>query len=317
MQVDGYLFLVDTVAKLHRYLRIHGWFHHDTDRLTGLRLEGAALRGHDVQIGFDHGGVSGTLGPGKGFCLEVLMCEDAFPEDALAVFSTRDGRELRIRLLDLARDRENRMQGSQNFRDFRDAIAMRPGSRLLDVGGRDRSRVGERKEFSGAAVTVLDVLAQDGVDIVGDAHAMSDFIAPESYDFIHSRSVFEHLLMPWKVVLEMNRALKPGGLVFVSTHQTIGLHDRPWDFLRFSVDSWPAFFNAKTGFEILNSNEEREQFIVPWIWHPGKKGAEYSVGFESVSVLARKTGPAQLDWAVTTEEVIATAYPDVADGLAS
>lgn len=316
MEIDGYLFLADTVAKLHRYLRVHGWFHHDTDSLTGIRLDQVGLHGSEVRLGFDHGGVMQSLGPGKGFCIEVLMTGDDFPEDGLIVFETSEGRELRINLVDLARDREQRYSGSSCFREFRDEIARRPACKLLDVGGRDRSLVGERKEFAGADLTVLDVIEQEGVHVVGDAHRMSDFFEAESFDFIHSRSVFEHLLMPWKVVLEMNRVLKPGGLVFISTHQTIGLHDRPWDFLRFSGDAWPAFFNAKTGFEIVNTSEEREQFIIPWIWHAGKKGAENSVGYESVSVMARKTGPAELEWPVSTETVIETAYPDVPDGNA-
>jgi hypothetical protein len=120
--------------------------------------------------------------------------------------------------------------------------------------------------------------------------------------------------MPWKAVLEINRVMKTGGYVHITTHQTIGLHDQPWDFLRFSKDAWPAFFNAKTGFEIIDSFEEIPQYIIPWLWTRDKKYAEGSVGFEASGVLARKTGPARLAWPVQVGEIVQTEYPDVPDG---
>lgn len=314
MEIDGYLFVIDTAAKLHRYLRVAGWFHHETDALARVSLQGADMLAESAETGFDHGGVLPDLGPGKGFRIEALMADDAFPEDAAVVFETRAGRTLIISLPDLIADREGRYAAGRVFDRFRDAVNGRPGGRLLEMGGRDRSRLGDRREFTGAAVTVLDVIAGEGVDVVGDAHHLSNLLPAESFDFIHSRSVFEHLLMPWKVAVEMNRVLKPGGLVFVTTHQTLGLHDQPWDFLRFSKDSWPGFFNAGTGFEIVEAFEEREQFIIPWLWRRDKPTAEGSVGFEASGVLARKTGPAQLDWPADPAEIIETAYPDTPDG---
>jgi Methyltransferase domain len=314
VDIDGHLFLVDTVAKMHRYVRVSGWFHHDESTLTRIELKDIDALSADIRTGFDHGGVLPDLGPEKGFSVEILLREDEFPEAGKLVFRTSLDVELTIKLTDLISDRRGRSEGSQTFRQFRDRVAMAPGACLLDVGGRDRSEVGDRKEFPGARVTVIDVLPGQRVDIVGDAHGMSDLFPADHFDFVHSRSVFEHLLMPWKVVLEINKVLKPGGLVFISTHQTIGLHDQPWDFLRFSKDAWPGFFNPATGFEILAAYEELPQFIIPWLWSEGKRFAEGSVGFEASGVLARKTGPSTLEWPVSTADVIETAYPDVPDG---
>ncbi|WP_373690468.1 methyltransferase domain-containing protein [Sphingobium sp. DEHP117] len=64
------------------------------------------------------------------------------------------------------------------------------------------------------------------------------FFEASSFDAVYSVSVFEHLLMPWKVALEMNRVLRMGGIAYIHTHQTLGLHDMPWDFWRFSDTSW-------------------------------------------------------------------------------
>lgn len=314
MDIDGHLFLVDTVAKMHRYLRVSGWFHHEESRLTGIDLKDIDALSADIRTGLDHGGVLPDLGPGKGFSVEILLREDEFPEAGKLVFRTSRDVDLTIRLTDLISDRRGRSEGGQTFRYFRDRVAMAPGARLLDVGGRDRSEVGDRKEFPGAQVTVVDVLPGPRVDVVGDAHQMSDLFPADHFEFVHSRSVFEHLLMPWKVALEINKVLKPGGLVFISTHQTIGLHDQPWDFLRFSRDAWPGFFNPATGFEIIAAYEEAPQFIIPWLWSEGKRFAEASVGFEASGVLARKTGVSTLDWPVKTADIIETAYPDVPDG---
>jgi len=314
MEIDGHLFLVDTVAKMHRYLRVSGWFHHENSNLVGIELKDIDCHSADIRTGFDHGGVLPDLGPGKGFSVEILLREDEFPENGKLVFKTSIDARLTIKLIDLIADRQRRGGGNETFRTFRDRVALAPGSRLLDVGGRDRSKVGDRQEFPGAKMTVIDVLPGPRVDVVGDAHEMSWLFPTDHFDFIHSRSVFEHLLMPWKVALEINKILKPGGLVFISTHQTIGLHDQPWDFLRFSKDAWPGFFNKETGFEILAAYEELPQFIIPWLWSEGKRFTEGSVGFEASGVLARKIGPSHLQWPVKTADVIDTAYPNVPDG---
>jgi Methyltransferase domain len=138
---------------------------------------------------------------------------------------------------------------------------------------------------------------------------MASLFPPESFDGIYSLSVFEHLLMPWAVAVQMNRILKPGGLGYVFTHQTLGIHDAPWDFWRFSDMSWEALFNAHTGFEILDRAMDRAHFVLPFIWRPDKAEAEHSAGFEGSAVLVRKTGPCRLSWPMTPVDVTTTMYP--------
>jgi len=314
MDVGGHLFLVDTVAKMHRYLRVAGWFHHPDSKLTAVSFSGFTIETTQGVVGIDHGGVLPSLGKGKGFRIDGLLADESFPVDGCVRFETSAGEVLTIKLTDLVSDRRSREVGGGLYKQFRDAVASKPDCRLLEVGGRDRSEVGHRREFPTAQSTVIDILDGPGVDVVGDAHAMGNIFDPQTFDFVHSRSVFEHLLMPWKAVVEINRVLKPGGLVYVSTHQTIGLHDQPWDFLRFSKDAWPGFFNAKTGFEILGVFEEHPQYVIPWIWTEDKTFAEGSVGFEASGVLARKTGPARLTWPVQVKEITGTLYPDIPDG---
>jgi hypothetical protein len=184
-----------------------------------------------------------------------------------------------------------------------------PNARLLEIGGRARSGVERRGRFGGSEHVVLDVLPGSNVDVVGDAHALARLFPPASFDAILSISVFEHLLMPWTVVTQMNTVLKPGGLALVFTHQTLGTHDLPWDFWRFSDTAWDGLFNAHTGFEIVERVMDRPQHIVPMLWSPEKMGAEGAVGYEGSTVLARKIGPCRLAWPLTPADVTASAYP--------
>ena len=184
--------------------------------------------------------------------------------------------------------------------------------RLLDLGGRNRSGadVEHRSDYPECAVTAFDIVADPGVDVVGDAHELSRYFAPATFDFVLCVSVFEHLLMPWQVALEMNKVMKPGGVAFIHTHQTIGMHDVPWDFLRFSDTSWPGFFNEATGFDVLGTEVGHFQHIVPRAWTERYAGAEASGGWESSAVLVRKTGEPRLTWDVRLGEVIGTRYPE-------
>lgn len=190
-------------------------------------------------------------------------------------------------------------------------VPSRPGGRalMLDIGGRARSQIERRLEYPNCDVTVFDIHADPSVDVVGDAHDMARHLRAECFDFVLCVSVFEHLLMPWKVAVEMNKVMRVGGLALIHTHQTVGLHDMPWDFYRFSEASWPGLFNRFSGFEIVDTMMSGFMQIVPRIWTPAHEASERSGGFEESSVIIRKTGRTSLDWRVQMENVISTAYP--------
>ena len=67
----------------------------------------------------------------------------------------------------------------------------------------------------------------------------------------------------------------------------MGLHDAPWDFWRFSADSWDALFNKRTGFIILDRVQDYEQFILPFVVREGKLDSEKAAGFEASLVFAK------------------------------
>jgi hypothetical protein len=260
-------------------------------------------------VGEPHWGVSAAFGPDKGFSLQVLRPEEGFNEDADLAFTTAAGWTTWVRLADLCVERMAHYATQPLAHRFIAAMDEQPGARVLDIGGRARSRIDRSAMFSTAECVVLDILAGENVDVVGDAHEMGGLFPPEHFDGVYSVSVFEHLLMPWAVVPQMNMVLKTGGLALVFTHQTLGMHDAPWDFWRFSDTSWDGLFNARTGFEIIDRALDREQYVLPFIWHAGKAFAERAAGFEGSAVLVRKTGPCSLSWPVTPADITNTMYP--------
>jgi len=218
-------------------------------------------------------------------------------------------------VLPFARARDLRTQLVE-FRAMTRTLAAAEGRRptLLDVGGRARSYLQKSVDFPHCDVTVFDIVADPGVDVVGDAHELSQHFPPDSFDFAQSLAVFEHLLMPWKVAVELNRVLKPGGICHIWAPQTHALHDLPWDYFRFSDAAWSALFNAHTGFEILGTDMSLQVHVVPRVFPESPADSETAAGFMSCGVIARKIGPARVDWPVPLRDVIQTNYPLDAPG---
>lgn len=299
---------VDSATKFHNFFYVFGWFHDARNRLQSVQVKNCHVLSQLQSVGLPHDGVL-SLGPNKGFRLQAMMGNDEFPREATLEFAV-SGQVYEAPLNCLIHERLKTDPSallSQKFADRLRLAASRP--KLLDIGGRNRSILDRSKLFPYADVTVVDIIPSTNVDVVGDAHELAALFAPESFDAVISVSVFEHLLMPWKVVLGINAILKVGGIGLISTHQTLGMHDEPWDFWRFSAHSWDALFNAQTGFAIQDKVQSLACFIIPMLHREDKREAEKAAGFESSAVLFQKTGDTLLSWKVSTSEIIDTTYP--------
>jgi SAM-dependent methyltransferase len=183
--------------------------------------------------------------------------------------------------------------------------------RLLEVGSRARSGNVRTQFFPHTEYVGYDVLPGPNVQVVGDAHELSKHFPASHFDAALSVAVFEHIAMPWKVVLELNRVLKPGALVCVLTHPTYPPHDRPWDFWRFNPQAFDVLFSAPSGFELLESAEGLPCSIVPLTDGEMLVGLWREPAFLSVAALARKTREPdeRLRWDVKLSDVISSRYP--------
>ena len=109
--------------------------------------------------------------------------------------------------------------------------------------------------------TFADV--EDGIDVhvVVDAHEMLEF-GDDDFDAVVAVSVWEHLRRPWIAAEEVARVLKPGGIVYIATHQSFPIHGYPSDYFRFSDMALAGIFED-AGLETLDVCYSYPAKIIP------------------------------------------------------
>lgn len=309
MVVGDALFFANVVTKFYNTVTIRGWFKKENDRLKNIVIVDSSMLASKMEYNLKGLG-GGDTESDLGFSVQVLRNSPTLGHKELfLVFNTVNGWSHQVDVLDLSDDRRSHFPGDGLMSRFQDAIRSENFPTLLDIGGRARSQNDLSLLFPSADVTVLDIIQGENIDVVGDAHRLSSLFPKNSFDFAFSMSVFEHLSMPWKVALELNSVLKIGGLAFISTHQTIGIHDMPCDYFRFSSYSWDGLFNKNTGFEILDRVMDDENFILPFCYTVKKGDAENAAGFEGSSVLVKKISETAMNWPVRLDDIVKNGYP--------
>ena len=191
---------------------------------------------------------------------------------------------------------------------FSRQVAERRGS-MLEIGSRARSGVSYRSWFPPDVEHLgIDITDGPNVDIVCDAHHLSRHV-DHAFDFAFSMAVFEHLLMPWKVALEMNKVLKEGALGLIISHAAWPLHEEPWDFFRFSKESWRGIFNKHTGFEVVDAQYQYPASIVPdYINDPNFQQMSLGLTFLLSGCIVRRTGDALVAWNAEAADIYDLSY---------
>ena len=122
-----------------------------------------------------------------------------------------------------------------------------PNPIIFDIGSQDaRGAYAFGPPPSGAKVVCVDIEASPGVDIVADAHDLH-MVDDNSVDCVVSVSTLEYVRSPTKVVKEIFRILKPGGVVYLSLPFIFPSDAGADDFYRFS----------QRGIEVLCEDFER------------------------------------------------------------
>ncbi len=189
-----------------------------------------------------------------------------------------------------------------------------PSPRILEIGSCASSAdLSLRHLFPTASEYVgFDIRQGHGVDVVGDAHELSRHFSSEYFDLVISVSVFEHLLFPWKVVLEMNKVMKSGAYGYLSTHPTWPAHEQRWDFWRFQEPVFAGLFNEHTGFELVSVVEGLPCKAYSLVDRgPTLAVCLYTMN-QGVAVIAKKVANYREDllkWDISTADVVRTKYP--------
>ncbi len=303
-EIHPFSVMADSATKFFSSLYISGWSTTKQDPLVEILVGGVSKETSIVSIQDSHPSVQGA----QSFQVQVLLNND-FSHSIEVLFRTLSGLEVRRTIGDLIQQRISNFPSHAAAQAFWAKVNAVQNARILDIGGRDRSQRTIKESFPNAEYVVLDIVAGENVDVVADAHQLSSVFANSSFDFVISASVFEHLLMPWKVALEINKILRPGGSLWISSHQTVGLHDSPWDYWRFSRDSWASIFNKDSGFEIVETVSDYDQYVIPFLAREGKLDSEMAVGHELSAVHAIKICETELAWDSTLKDLVSSDYP--------
>lgn len=99
----------------------------------------------------------------------------------------------------------------------------------LDIGS-GGSLYGYNRFFSNR--TTVDIDPARNPEIIGDIHNLP--FKDEEFDVVLCVEVLEHVLEPKKAIQEMNRVLKKGGTLVLTTRFVYPIHDAPNDYWRFT-----------------------------------------------------------------------------------
>jgi Methylase involved in ubiquinone/menaquinone biosynthesis len=106
-------------------------------------------------------------------------------------------------------------------------LAMLPrDARICDIGAGGRRLT--------QTVVAVDAFPGQGVDLMGDIHKLP--IADESFDAVFCTGTLEHVRDPRRAVAELQRILRPGGMVHIDVPFIQGYHADPTDYWRFTID---------------------------------------------------------------------------------
>lgn len=127
----------------------------------------------------------------------------------------------------------NAKDGYRRFADLLKTVAGKERAVVMVVGsGRGGIGIEELTNDLSVDLINLDVVATASLDVVGDAHYLP--VADGSCDGVIIQAVLEHVLDPNRVVAELFRILKPNGIVYAETPFMQMVHERAYDYTRFS-----------------------------------------------------------------------------------
>lgn len=303
---------IDECAVYFDRIHVCGWCHVPGEKIATVHLDfgdGTVFRLES--FGLASADVDGYCGPGA---------SNVRFDEWIAIPAGLAGKPFQVRCslpdgrIFVGRDAlTNAAWGDPYFNSWERFLAMLPlfpSGKVLEIGSRARSAITRRHRIpSHLEYLGVDILPGPNVDLIADVHDLGCALDSQRFVAVFSTSVFEHLAMPWKVVLELNRALVCGGIIYTATHQTFPMHEEPWDFWRYSQHSWRCLFNQETGYEVLETFVGEPARIHPCRTSENTRDVYLSPAWLGAACIARKVSDTLLSWPVPMSSVTAATYP--------
>jgi SAM-dependent methyltransferase len=312
-QMSGLNWKVDECSVYFDRLHIRGWCFHSIAPIIQVEalfpepksvvpLTSFGLESADVAVAVD------SLATHCRFDEWLFLPSESLGRDFKLRFTLQDNI-----LIESGSVIENASKDDPYFRcwdHFIDQLGLVNSGTVLEIGSRARSAITYRDFIPKKLEYVgMDILPGPNVDVVGDAHELEKIFGTQQFVAAFSRSVFEHLAMPWKVAIELNRILVPGGIVFTGTHQSWPVHERPWDFWRFSEYSWQTIFNADTGFRVLEAASGEPARIHALRANPATRDLPVFPAYLGSASIVQKVNETTLEWPVLLNKAAQESYP--------
>ncbi|HXG30963.1 MAG TPA: methyltransferase domain-containing protein [Thermodesulfobacteriota bacterium] len=93
-----------------------------------------------------------------------------------------------------------------------------------------------RPFFPGKQYVGADIREGPGVDVILDLHQID--LPPQSVGTVLILDTVEHVEFPRRAIEEINRVLKPDGIVVMSSVMNFPIHDYPYDYWRFTPEAF-------------------------------------------------------------------------------
>jgi SAM-dependent methyltransferase len=133
-----------------------------------------------------------------------------------------------------------------------------------------------RPMLAGKQFIGCDIQAGPGVDQIEDIHHLT--FDDASVGTLFAFDTLEHVADPLRALVEVERVLKPGGVVAITSHMFMPIHAHPWDYWRFTPE----------GFDLLLRPFE-SRYVAAQGWHLMPEGV-FGIAVKGPAEL----GPAQL-----------------------
>jgi SAM-dependent methyltransferase len=121
--------------------------------------------------------------------------------------------------------------------------------RILDIGGKKKNKRGSFRPSENLKIEYLNIDESTEPDYLVSADSMHFFGADE-FDSFLMIEVLEHLSAPEKVIAEIRRVLRSGGLGVISIPFLYPIHGDPHDYQRYTIDKLKMLLNSN-GFDVI------------------------------------------------------------------